>query len=120
MNMENLMFSQDTKGKNYLEPGQPCSNRGCASHWSYPCENCGRYAAGVANGPDIKSVMIRLRELAVADPVVYRYLEIGQRACWTNEQILAAMLLKMQEVTTETKIEMERIVSFNVMPPYNQ
>lgn len=28
-----------------LKDGEPCSHRGCARHFSHPCEVCGRLAA---------------------------------------------------------------------------
>lgn len=33
-----------------LQPGQPCEP-GCAHHVTHPCERCGRYQAGLVDGP---------------------------------------------------------------------
>lgn len=44
----NLRYDDDLIRK--LEPGQPCGP-GCAHHVTHPCERCGRYQAGLADGP---------------------------------------------------------------------
>lgn len=46
-----------------LKPGQPCGHPGCASHLSRPCEGCGRYAAGMANGPDVDQAKEYIKHL---------------------------------------------------------
>lgn len=44
----NLGYDYDLIRK--LEPGQPCGP-GCANHVTHPCERCGRYQAGLVDGP---------------------------------------------------------------------
>lgn len=56
-----------------LEPGQPCS-AGCAHHVTHPCEKCGRYQAGLADGPPVSSEQWEVQEgweQEVAKPVVF-------------------------------------------------
>lgn len=56
-----------------LEPGQPCGP-GCANHVTHPCERCGRYQAGLADGPPVSSEQWEVQEgweQEVAKPVVF-------------------------------------------------
>ena len=43
-------MEQRVKKFQELKPGQPCGP-GCANHVTHPCERCGRYRAGLADGP---------------------------------------------------------------------
>ena len=80
-----------------LQPGQPCSHPGCACHLSHPCEGCGRYAAGTANGPDVEYARRYIEKLAVESPIVHAIIVMGQQNEWTWEQTLSVMVIGFQD-----------------------
>jgi hypothetical protein len=74
-------------------PGEPCGHPGCVSHLSHPCEGCGRYAAGLRDGPDPQAVKARLNELALTHTSVRAALVVAQMRGWTLEQTFGALSL---------------------------
>ena len=80
------------------EKGQPCKHPGCASHLSIPCQSCGRYAAGLLDGPDLDACWLRMDEYYQTDPLFYKIAYISMERGWTDEQMLFAFIfaLKMQ------------------------
>lgn len=84
-----------------LKAGQPCIHPGCAAHLSHPCEECGRYAAGLANGPDIEAAKVYVRELALADPTVFATLEMAYTLGWTWEQTLTSLVISFHALSKE-------------------
>lgn len=76
-----------------LRDGEPCDHPGCASHVSHPCEGCGRYAAGMMNGPDPGAVHARLQDLSKRHPTVHSVLLTAVVQGWTLEQTFGALSL---------------------------
>lgn len=79
-------------------PGIPCDHPGCASHLSHPCEGCGRYGAGLQNGPDVFHAKRYIEKLAMNDAVIHSFLMLRQQNNWTWEQTLMALGIKQSEI----------------------
>lgn len=91
-------------------PGEPCGHPGCASHLSHPCEGCGRYAAGLADGPDPQAIKARLYEIARSHTSVYAVLVAAQMRGWTLEQTFGALsLLLVREAEALTNMVVREI-----------
>ncbi len=95
--------------------GVPCS-QWCANHLSHPCEKCHRYAAGLQSGPDVGAVWARLKMLSFTDPIIDAYLKTGHISNWSDEQVMAAMLLKFQEINTRMQAQINRIIEQSPVP----
>ena len=101
-----------------LRDGEPCDHPGCASHVSHPCEGCGRYAAGMMNGPDPGAVYARLRDLSKRHPTVRNVLLTAVMQGWTLEQTLGALSLLLvqqneslvQSATILAEAELRRVM----------
>lgn len=64
---------RQAEARRNLQPGQPCGP-GCANHVTHPCERCGRYQAGLADGPPVPSEPWEVQdgwEQEIAKPVVF-------------------------------------------------
>ena len=79
-------------------PGIPCDHPGCASHLSHPCEGCGRYAAGIRNGPEVFHAKLYIEKLALNDLAIHHFLMLKDRNNWTWEQALLALVIKQSEL----------------------
>lgn len=84
-----------------LKAGRPCSHPGCAAHLSHPCEECGRYAAGLANGPDIETAKAYIRKLALDDPTIFATLQMADVLGWTWEQTLTSLVISFHALSKE-------------------
>lgn len=79
-------------------PGEPCDHPGCASHLSHPCEGCGRYAAGMQDGPDIAAGRRHIYKMALDDPVFLIILRLREEHGWSWEQAMIAIIIKQFEI----------------------
>lgn len=79
-----------------MRQGQPCNHPGCVAHVSHPCEGCGRYAAGLANGPDVAAAKKRIVELSRTDSTIRGALTLGQQNGWTWDQTLSFLVIELQ------------------------
>ena len=97
--MNTVDFPSSLKEQEFvsLKPGEPCSHSGCASHLSHPCEGCGRYAAGMANGPDVKAARRYIEKLGRDTPIIHHTLSLALKNNWTWEQTLSAMVIIFQK-----------------------
>ena len=102
----------------YRKPGEPCEHPGCASHLSHPCEGCGRYAAGLNEGPDVDAAFDRLREMSLHHPIIASYLKTAMQLEWTREQMLFAMVFTFHKTTTELSEKINEVIAFNPLPPF--
>ncbi|MCA9872181.1 MAG: hypothetical protein KC441_00940 [Anaerolineales bacterium] len=80
-----------------LRDGEPCGHPGCASHISHPCEGCGRYAAGMMNGPDPQAIYAQLQALSRRHPTVHSILQTAVTHIWTLEQTFGALALLLAQ-----------------------
>lgn len=85
-----------------LQPGQPCTHPGCASHLSHPCESCGRYAAGLANGPNVVKGQEYIRELARNDNIISTVVKMSDELGWTWDQALTALVIWQRKAKRAT------------------
>lgn len=100
-------------------PGEPCDHPGCASHLSHPCKGCGRYAAGLQNGPDVDHARARIERLAQSDPVMRYILMLGQQSNWTWEQTMSAIVIRQNELIKNTERELhEAIINQTFLSPF--
>lgn len=83
-----------------FQPGQPCSP-GCASHLSHPCEGCGRYAAGMRQGPDVSMASAYIRKLAMTNPIIAGYMKQAQIEGWSALQLMLALVIALEEHNRE-------------------
>lgn len=92
------------------EHGVPCSP-GCEHHVGHPCENCGRYAAGLATGPDVVAaysyVMLTLAEKS---PLVYSKIMQGTANKWTLDQMLFAIIIEQHDAIEKLTERLERSI----------
>ncbi len=95
----------------YPSPGEPCDHPGCASHLSHPCEDCGRYAAGLQNGPDPLHAISYIESLAMNDTVIHSFLMLKRELNWTWEQTLIALVIKQSEITKELEDRLNDAIS---------
>lgn len=79
-------------------PGQPCDHPGCGSHLSHPCEGCGRYAAGLQNGPDIQTSVGYIQNLKVDSELIHKALSIAFRDSWSWEQVLTFIVIEQDKL----------------------
>ena len=82
-----------------MKPGHPCPHPGCAAHLSHPCENCGRYAAGLANGPNVEVSEAYIRKMAITDPFICSVLELARQNEWPWKQTLTYMVLNFYKIS---------------------
>jgi len=79
-----------------LEKGIPCDHTGCRNHYSHPCEGCGRYAAGLLDGPDVDACFLKLVEYYTHDPTFYMIMQHVEKYKLTETQMLYMMLFAMK------------------------
>jgi hypothetical protein len=78
----------------YVYVGEECSP-GCSRHLSHPCERCGRYAAGLRNGPDADASIGRIISEAVKDERTFDLVEKYSDKGWTDAQLLTAICMRL-------------------------
>ncbi len=83
------------------KPGIPCDHPGCASHLSHPCEGCGRYGAGMRNGPDIAAGRIYIQELAYKNPIIQAICRLQEKYNWSWQQAMIAIIIKQNEINKD-------------------
>lgn len=101
------------------EFGQPCDHPGCASHLSRPCEGCGRYGAGLRNGPDIDAGTKYIEKLGINDAVISSFLILRRENGWTWVQTLMAMVIKQNELIENLEGRLhEAIINRTSLSPF--
>ena len=99
------------KTSRLYEKGEECSPS-CRAHLSHPCENCGRYAAGMLNAPPpSEEVFNRVFSEAIED---IRTRDIPLKAIrfkWTHEQMYIALCMRLLHEDKNAKIYKENPIS---------